>query len=58
MEIPQITCNRCGHTWIPRIPDPLKCPRCKNLLKNWKETGAQPSTAAPAATPGLTGDDL
>ena len=54
MELAQAACHRCGHTWIPRISDPLKCPRCKNLLKNWKEAG-EPVKTTPAATPGSQG---
>ena len=22
------TCERCGWNWVPRVPDPVKCPRC------------------------------
>ena len=28
VEIPQLTCLRCGHKWVPRIPDPRICPKC------------------------------
>ena len=21
-------CRHCGHTWIPRVPNPRRCPNC------------------------------
>lgn len=24
-----LTCLRCGHKWLPRVPDPATCPKCK-----------------------------
>lgn len=32
--IEQKECKRCGHKWMPRIEDPIQCPRCMN--RNWK----------------------
>ena len=29
IQLPHITCKRCGHTWTPRLADVRKCPRCK-----------------------------
>jgi len=26
----------CLHEWIPRVPEPLRCPRCKRFLKKKK----------------------
>ena len=26
--LPTLTCLRCRHEWIPRIPSPVKCPKC------------------------------
>lgn len=23
-----LACLRCGHTWTPRVPAPVRCPRC------------------------------
>ena len=23
-------CSRCGHRWIPRINNPVMCPKCKS----------------------------
>jgi predicted Zn-ribbon and HTH transcriptional regulator len=28
-------CKKCGHIWVPRIPNPQMCPRCKTY--NWKK---------------------
>ena len=22
------SCKKCDHKWIPRVDDPLKCPKC------------------------------
>jgi predicted Zn-ribbon and HTH transcriptional regulator len=33
--IPHFRCSRCEHEWMPRIPDPLKCPRCQS--PHWDE---------------------
>lgn len=24
----------CGHTWIPRVENPMRCPRCQSLIKS------------------------
>ena len=29
-SLPPVECIRCGHIWSPRVPKPLKCPRCQN----------------------------
>ena len=29
-KVPEFRCSRCGHTWIPRISAPKRCPRCKS----------------------------
>lgn len=42
----QLSCDRCGHTWIPRRGElPAVCPRCKRL--DWNT----PEKEAPAAKP-------
>lgn len=23
-----LTCNRCGHKWLPRVKIPVRCPKC------------------------------
>lgn len=28
-------CLRCSHTWIPRITNPKKCPKCGSY--EWRE---------------------
>ena len=31
VKLPVLSCTRCGHTWIPRRPEPPKvCPKCKS----------------------------
>ena len=29
-------CNRCGHKWIPRVKEPVQCPKCKRTDWNRK----------------------
>lgn len=29
-----ITCDLCGYTWTPSVPQPRKCSRCKNSIFN------------------------
>ena len=24
----QLTCQRCGHTWVPNVPSPIVCAKC------------------------------
>jgi ribosomal protein S27AE len=35
-RLARVECARCGHTWLPRVQVPLKCPRC--LTINWRAT--------------------
>ncbi len=28
-------CKLCGKEWMPRVEDPVQCPRCKR--EDWKE---------------------
>jgi predicted Zn-ribbon and HTH transcriptional regulator len=35
IQIPRLLCQRCSHEWTPRIPDVVRCPRCKN--PRWNE---------------------
>jgi hypothetical protein len=28
IEIIKIVCDRCKNTWIPRVKQPIKCPKC------------------------------
>ena len=32
IELPRLKCPFCGHEWIPRMPEPKKCPRCHNVI--------------------------
>lgn len=36
IELPHLTCQRCGNTWIPRTPEPKQCPKCKSPY--WNKT--------------------
>lgn len=36
-----ITCPKCHHTWLPRVPHPNKCPKCGKQL-----AGLSPSPQA------------
>lgn len=27
----QYRCERCGHKWLPRTADPVRCPRCTSI---------------------------
>jgi len=31
IRIRQITCTRCGHTWVPRKIDVRRCPKCQSV---------------------------
>ncbi len=35
VTIPRLTCNACGHTWIPRKPVIYLCPSCHS--PKWAE---------------------
>ena len=41
-ELPTIKCKKCGHTRIPRVKKPLKCPVCGHMpnqtIRNNKRT--------------------
>jgi predicted Zn-ribbon and HTH transcriptional regulator len=30
IKIPTLTCKQCGHQWVPTVPEPRCCPRCKS----------------------------
>ena len=32
-SLPTKTCKNCGHEWIPRVPNPRRCPKC--LSYDW-----------------------
>lgn len=31
VELPRVKCPRCGYSWVPRVPNPRRCPRCQAL---------------------------
>ena len=33
--LPALTCVHCGSTWTPRKPDPVQCPRCHRLRRDY-----------------------
>jgi len=33
LKIQTLHCNRCNHSWVPRIV-PVQCPRCKSYYWN------------------------
>ena len=33
MQIKKLKCKSCKKRWIPRVPKPVKCPRCMALIK-------------------------
>jgi len=40
VELPRLKCPYCNYEWVPRVPQPRKCPRCRNVL--WRlELSAQ-----------------
>ena len=26
----RLICQRCGYRWLPRVPEPKRCARCRN----------------------------
>lgn len=30
IKLPTAECRRCGHKWVPSVPQPKTCPRCKS----------------------------
>lgn len=33
------TCRQCGYKWVPRVDDPIECPKCKS--RKWKGENAK-----------------
>jgi len=33
-KISTLTCKRCRHKWVPRIPNPAVCPNCHSPYWN------------------------
>ena len=38
--LPECACKRCGHRWVPRIRDPVQCPKCKSA--RWQDIPTRP----------------
>lgn len=38
MKLPTVTCLRCNHKWIPRVPEPIQCPNCGSAYWNRQYT--------------------
>ena len=44
--LPMLTCQKCGHVWIPRVirdkgqPMAYWCPKCRTAKWNVKETSS------------------
>jgi predicted Zn-ribbon and HTH transcriptional regulator len=30
----RLKCKKCRHIWMPRIENPIKCPRCGSIIKD------------------------
>ena len=41
-EFIQLTCQRCGHSWIPNVPNPIVCPRCHTPYWNKPRRNSRP----------------
>jgi len=35
VELPTVTCLKCGHTWVPRKNEIHSCPKCGSV--RWDE---------------------
>ena len=68
MEIPTLKCLRCKHTWIPRKPVTMVCPKCHSAYWNtpkqpiavWSENTGTWSDTPPEnwATKNITAEDF
>jgi len=34
LKLPKLKCKRCGHTWTPRVDNPVVCPKCNSARWN------------------------
>jgi len=39
VKITRLKCKRCGHRWVPRIPNPAVCPKCHS--PHWNKAKRQ-----------------
>ena len=54
--IPSKNCARCGHQWLARVEQPLKCPRCQGQMP-WEGMHTLPSREAHRAAAAKAFDD-
>jgi hypothetical protein len=57
VEIQKLVCERCGSTWINRVENPIKCPRCQHVFGtkiNKKAMEGQPAKVEPSIAPNPT----
>ena len=49
MQVQIATCEKCGHQWIMRVSNPLKCPKCGHVrgtsVRNKKAAEPHPGKA-------------
>jgi predicted Zn-ribbon and HTH transcriptional regulator len=44
ITIPVLKCAKCGYEWIPRVPQPAVCPKCKRT--EWRPEQVEDDGAA------------
>lgn len=54
IELPELTCLRCGHRWTPRSSDVKQCPGCRSV--NWNKARSDALTATSYARIGFLGN--
>ena len=60
MQVEIATCEKCGHEWIMRVTNPIKCPKCghirgSNVRKKAEAAKFEGETAKAQATPMIEG---
>ena len=45
IKVANLTCKRCGHTWVPRHEDVRVCPKCKSYY--WDKPLSEDSLGRP-----------
>jgi predicted Zn-ribbon and HTH transcriptional regulator len=41
----ELSCEKCGYTWRPRVQDPKECPNCKTRRHNWRSIRGERETS-------------
>lgn len=44
INLPTLTCLRCGHTWVPRQAKVVVCAKCKSPYWDRPRRGASPKS--------------